>query len=213
MLTETQMELNKQEYISLLRQINIPEANIEGLITFLEGSDFFEAPASTKYHSSHAGGLCEHSLNVYKTMCNLYDLFKYNIPEIEHASILITGLLHDISKVNYYEKYCKNEKVYSEKGLKSDNLGRFDWFTRECFTVKEPKNRFLCKDHETNSMILVSRYIPLSMEETVAILNHHGGIGDKNDNWDLSIITDKNPLLALLHAADYLSTFVLENME
>jgi len=213
MLTEQQIELNKNEFLSLINQINIPGADIQGLIKFLEESDFFYAPASTNYHSAYTGGLCEHSLNVYRTLTKLVEMFSYQIPNLDMNSVLVVGLLHDLSKVNFYESYIKNEKIYNEKGLKSDNMGKFDWVAKQAFKVKEAKNRFLCKDHETNSMILISRYIPLSMEETIAILNHHGGLGDTSTNWDLSPITDTNPLLCLLHAADYMSTFILENME
>ena len=64
----------KEEFITLLRNIKRPGAQIDALVEKLESSDFFSAPASTKYHSSVEGGLCVHCLNVYY---NLMHLFKY----------------------------------------------------------------------------------------------------------------------------------------
>lgn len=210
-LTETQIEENKYKFLKLIEQITIPGANTAELVAFLDKDGFFEAPASTNYHNNYKGGLCKHSLNVYYQLCNLYELYKDKLPyEYDQNSLLICGLLHDISKVGYYETFIKNEKVYSDSGSKHDNMGSFDWVSTEAYKVKDAHDRFLAGTHEENSMLLVGRYIPLSEEEMVAILNHHAGVGQANQNYDSSPIANKYPLQPLLHAADYLSTFILE---
>jgi len=56
----------KEEFIKLLRTIN--RDGIEELIAFLEKSDFFKAPASTRFHGAHEGGLMEHSMKVYEIL-------------------------------------------------------------------------------------------------------------------------------------------------
>ena len=53
----------KEEFIKLLKETN--REGMDKLIEFLENSDFFEAPASTRYHGNFKGGLVEHSMKVY----------------------------------------------------------------------------------------------------------------------------------------------------
>ena len=59
------VEKQKQEFLSLCRE-NIHREGLEDLLTWLQKSDFFTAPASTRYHGAYEGGLCEHSLDVYR---------------------------------------------------------------------------------------------------------------------------------------------------
>ena len=54
----------KEEFIELLRQTK--REGMEDVINFLEKSDFFKAPASTRYHGNYEGGLLEHSMKVYE---------------------------------------------------------------------------------------------------------------------------------------------------
>ena len=51
------------------------------LLAWLESTDFFTAPASTKYHGAYPGGLVDHSLNVYLAFYEPLDAMK--ICEIE----------------------------------------------------------------------------------------------------------------------------------
>lgn len=209
-LTQVEIQQNKNAFLKLVSEIDIPGADTQGLVEYLITTGFFEAPASTQHHCNYTGGLCEHSLNVYYTLEQLYNTYKDNLTvKYDKSTLLTVGLFHDISKTDLYEKYVKNEKVYSPQGSKHDNMGKFEWVAVEAFKVRDAKNRFLAGNHEENSMLILGRYIPLMHEEMVAILNHHGGIG-KESNWDLSAITNAHPLLALLHTADYLSTFLLE---
>lgn len=201
----------KADFIDLLREIKRPNANIEGLINKLESSDFFQAPASTKYHNAYVGGLLEHSLNVYYNLYSLVELkglFSY----IDLDSILICGLLHDISKMNFYEPSSRNRKVYHENGSKYDELGRFDWISEFSYKIKEPKDRFIYGNHEETSEFMIKSYIPLTVEESVAILNHHGGKG--YDSIPIQHISDKYNryiLSSLLHVADMIATYIDEN--
>ena len=204
---------NKQEFIDLLHKIKRPNANIEGLIKKLEGSDFFIAPASTKYHNAFKGGLVEHCLNVYYNLLNLVDM-KGLKGEISEESIIICGLLHDLSKMNFYDYYYKNEKVYRPDGSKQDSLGRFDWEPVRTYKIRDAKDRFIFGNHEETSEFMIKTYIPLSVAESVAILNHHGGMG--YDSIPINTISDKYnryPLSSLLHMADFLATYIDERDE
>lgn len=203
----------KEEIETLLRSVARPNANIEGLINKLESSDFFTAPASTKYHNSYKGGLAEHSLNVYYNLKELVGL-KGLKEIITDDNIIICGLLHDISKINFYEISYMNKKVYHEYGSKFDELGRFDWQSVPSFKTKPVTERFVFGNHEENSEFMVRTFIPLELSESVAILNHHGGMG--YDSIPISTISDKYnrfPLASLLHMADFMAAYIDERRE
>lgn len=200
---------NKKTIIELLGTIQRENSDIPGLISKLESSDFFIAPASTRFHNSCKGGLADHSLNVYY---NLKSLVKNKHLEdmIPESSIVICGLLHDMSRMNFYEPSIRNKKVYSETGSKYDNLGRFDWVSEQTYTIKSTKERFLYGNHEETSEFMVSKFIPLTPSESVAILHHHGGKGYDSTTQNLYPIMEQYPLAVLLHVADCISTFIDE---
>lgn len=79
----------------------VERAGINELINFLNESDFFQAPCSTKYHLAKVGGLAEHSLNVYNLLREKVNRFGINVPD---ESVIICGLGHDLCKVNFYQE-------------------------------------------------------------------------------------------------------------
>lgn len=206
--TKEDMSKAENEICSLLRSVKRPNACIEELIQKLKDSDFFTAPASTKYHNCCEGGLADHSLNVYHNLKRLVEN-KHLESTISEDSIIICGLLHDMAKINYYEKSFRNKKVYSEQGSKWDELGRFDWVSEPCWAIKEESERFIFGNHEETSEFMIRQYIPLKVEESAAILTHHGGKG-----WDSaasnSTTFGRYTLAVLLHLADMLATYVDE---
>ena len=212
MIDATRQEDNKQEILSLLYNITREGANVHKLINKLESSDFFTAPASTKNHLNTEGGLAEHSVNVYY---NLKHLVKYKQLEdtISEESIIITALLHDISKMNVYEKTAINKKIYSEHGTKQDDLGKFYWATEYSYKHKDPKNCFIYHNHEVTSEYMIRQFIPLTLEESIAITHHMGGLGYDSAEDNVSLVFATHPLAALLHTADMLATFVDEGNE
>lgn len=210
MITEEKIAENKKRFIELLRSIKRDGANIEGLIYKLENSDFFEAPASQVYHNSFKGGLCDHTLNVRDW---LFKLVACAYPEgspWSEDTLNIVSLGHDLSKMNFYEPYYKNVKVYCESGSKRDNIGKFEWTSEEAFKTREPSERFMYGTHGQNSEYMMGTFVPLSFEESVAIVNHMGW--EPNANPDLSGIYNKHSLAVWLHLADMASTFVTEKL-
>lgn len=208
MLTKEQIEQNKVTFLKLVSEIDVENADIQGLVDYLLNSDFFVAPASTQYHCNYEGGLCEHSLHVYDNLVKLADM--YAPGKYSKNSLLITGLFHDISKTDFYEKYIMNKKVYSDSGSKHDNQGRFDWFAQEAYKVKDAEDRFLGGEHGLNSMLILTQYLPLTYEESLTIIHHHAGLGEAKQLWDLSAIMGRYSLVVLLHMADFISTFITE---
>ena len=202
MLTSEQIKNNKERFIEILQTINRPGSDIKALINKLECSDFFVAPASTQYHCGYQGGLCEHSLNVYDQLVMLVK--NNNVENITMESIAIVALLHDFSKMNFYE--------IAERNVKDENG---NWTKVPYIKVRDAKDRFVYSTHGANSEYMVGRFIPLSIDESVAIINHMGGMDAGSvSNFDggLSQIYNKYPLAILLHCADMLATFYTERI-
>ena len=210
MLSKEQIAKNKEEFISLINSIN-RDFDKERLIDWLENkSDFFTAPASTKYHGSFEGGLCEHSLNVYYALRNLHygympeltatteeveqGIHKYKYDE---DTLKIVGLLHDISKANYYEIFSRNVK---------DSNG--NWTQVLDYKVRDDK--FIYGSDEQNTEFMVSTFIPLTVDEKVALLHKSGGKAFDSTQENIPTIFNKYQLAVLLHCADMLSCYILE---
>lgn len=94
---------NKERFIELYKT-NIKRPGSEKLLEYLLSphSDFFEAPASARFHGSYDGGLLEHSLNVYDCLKDylqrerVKDTYQMNYSE---ETIAIVSLLHDFCKL------------------------------------------------------------------------------------------------------------------
>ena len=202
-------EKNKQEYISAISLIARP-FDKEELIKMLEETDFFKAPASRSYHNSYEGGLCEHSLNVWKRLVDLNNMMETNL---DNNSMAIVALCHDYAKINYYKLGYRNEKVYSESGSKSDSLGKYDWVSVSTYTIRDVKDRFIYGNHEATSEAIARMYIPLTLEESAAILNHHAGMSSDSAKNNIGEVYGRNTLALMLHLADMLCAFVDESRE
>ena len=105
---------NRERFIEIFKT-KIKREGSEKLLQFLcsEQSDFFTAPASTRFHGNYEGGLLEHSLNVYDCLCDIMKRPRikeqYGI-EYSEESIAIAALLHDLCKVNFYKTSFRNQK-------------------------------------------------------------------------------------------------------
>lgn len=205
------VEENKRRFIELLANIDRPEADIAGFIYKLEHSDFFEAPCSTKYHLNVKGGLVAHLLSVRDIAFKLKEImYPNNDAPFSDTSLEITALCHDMDKMNKYIVTSRNVKDYCDDGKYSDSLGKFNWKSEEGYAIKDAKERFTYGHHGQNSEYITSTFIPLKFEESVAITNHMAG-DDEYKPYDLTAIFNKFPLASILHTADFLSTFVVEN--
>ena len=183
----------KETFINLCRE-HIHRDGIENLLSWLERSDFFEAPASTRFHGSYSGGLVEHSLNVYNEMKRLIAVY----PEISASeeTLAIITLFHDLCKVNTYKVEQRNRK--NEHGV---------WESYDVFTFEE---KFCFGGHGSKSMFLANNFIKLTPEEAVAI-NCHMGFSDATNINSVSSAFENYPLAWLLHVADSSAAYILEN--
>ena len=204
------IQKNKEEFIALINSIQ-RKFDKEKLIDWLENkSDFFIAPASTKYHGSYEGGLCEHSLNVYYALKNLNCSYMPKLCQTEEEikqgthkykydedTLKIVGLLHDISKANYYEKYQRNVK---------DKNG--NWVQVEEYKIKD--DRFIYGSDEQTADFMISKFIPLTVDEHIAILHKTGGRAFDSTQTSIPTIFEHCELAVLLNCADLLSCYILE---
>ena len=182
----------KQEFIEIFQE-NIKRPGSEKLLEWLSQSDFFVAPASTKYHSAFEGGLVQHSLNVYKLLKKR--CAEYGITDGE--SIAICGLLHDICKANFYTVSYRNVK--NERGL---------WEKVPYYTVDDQ----FPFGHGEKSVFVVERFMRLRENEAIAIRWHMGGFDEaaKSGGFSISHAYEKYPLAVLLHMADLEATYLSE---
>lgn len=203
------IEKNKQTYIELLFQLSQVRADcaIVELVKYLEESDFFNAPCTTQYHNCIEGGLCDHALNVYYQAQKIVDVNQYDICP---GSLLIVSLCKDLGKINYYESYLKNEKVYSPQGSKIDNYGKYDWQSVKYYKVKDVKDRDTIGSLAFNAYNIISQYIPLTKEEIATILNYDLGMSNNYTNCETLNIASKYSLVPIIHCADILASYVEE---
>lgn len=201
MLEDVQIESNYSEFINLLTT-NVKREGIDLLIKWLNAKDTKIAPASTKYHLSYKGGLVEHCLNVYRRLKKLMqDEFGDNCPYSEET-ITLVALMHDISKINFYEIQERNTK--DENG---------NWIRVPFYQVKDEKDRLVFGGHAVNSYYMLSNFMKLSYEEALAIMHHMGGLDTTEDTITLRNISEafkKSTLALFLHTADLMATFMDE---
>lgn len=208
-----------ERYESLLKSTN--RDGIDKLIEFIRKSDFYTAPASTRFHNCHECGLLEHSLNVYDCLYNKVkstDVFKkalsdsakefWDTDEFE-KTIVIVALLHDLCKMFMYEVEMKNKKIYSDHGSKKDNQGRYDWESVPGYTV----NDRVPYGHGEKSVMMIEQFITLTKEERFAI-RWHMGFTEPKENWNtLNAAIRMYPLILAVHEADLEATYMLEKEE
>ena len=202
-------QTNIERFEELLSAIK--RDGMDKLMEYIRKSDFYYAPASTRYHSCHEGGLLEHSLNVADCL-----LEKLNSPtwanilnEVGRESIILCALLHDICKTNYYTVELKDKKVYRDTGKKSDANGRFDWETVPGYTVEDK----VPYGHGEKSVMMIEEFMKLKPVERYAI-RWHMGFSEPKENWNtLGAAIQKYPLILAIHEADLEATYLLEKEE
>ena len=189
----------KQQFCEIFYD-KIERDGAEELLNFLERSDFFEAPASTKNHSAYKGGLCQHSINVYHRFVKLLQMeYGENYAEvISEESVAIIALLHDLCKVNFYAMDTKNVK-------------------RDGQWVQEPYYRIedsLPYGHGEKSVYMISGFMRLTREEAMAINWHMGGFDPRirEGSVRLTDVYYRYPIAFIFHIADNMATYLDEKM-
>lgn len=191
------MEKFKDEFIKIYKE-NIKREGADKLLEYLEKSDFFSAPASTRFHSCHEGGLCEHSVKVYRRFLKIVksEFGKKYEEKVSNETIAIVALLHDVCKIDYYKKDFKNVK---ENG---------NWIQKEIYSIDDR----LPYGHGEKSVYIINGFTRLTREEAISINWHMGGFDSRvqGGSYSLKEAFTAYPLALLFHVADVESTYLDE---
>ena len=188
----------KEEFIDIYKT-NITREGSDKLLEYLTSSksDFFTAPASTRYHSAYAGGLARHSLNVYHCMKDY--MARERVAQVygltaSEETIAVTALLHDICKVNFYKTDYRNSK--NDQGV---------WEKVPYYTIDDK----LPYGHGEKSVYIISGFMRLSRDESFAIRYHMGFSGNEDKN-SIGRAFELFPLAFALSTADMEASYFLE---
>ena len=171
---------------------HILREGIDDLMQWLYNTDFFTAPASTRFHGSYEGGLVVHSMNVYsqlKKLCKWYDV------DASDESIAIVSLFHDLCKVGYYKVELRWRKDKNNQ-----------W---EQYPTWKHDEDFCYGGHGAKSVFLIQNFMKLTPEEASAI-NCHMGQFDATVYSNPTAVYERNTLAWLLHVADEAATYLME---
>lgn len=139
----------REDILARLKNMEDRKPGITKLAEHLDKHGFFDAPASTKFHSSFKGGLVEHSYKVYQLMSDMVK--RLNILASDDT-IFFCCILHDICKVGAY--------------LRTDTGGYY-------WNSEQPKG------HATLSIERIKLFVSMSSEEEDIIRYHMGLYGTK----------------------------------
>lgn len=196
-MNDEQLELNQEKFVQIFNKY-ITRDGAEGLLDWLINSDFFTAPASSKFHSAYEGGLCAHSLNVFDRYVRLLTM-EYGeqfTDKIPMESVAIIALLHDVCKVDFYKTDYRNVKVDGQ------------WVQVPYYTVEDK----LPYGHGEKSVYIVGSFIKLTREEAMCINWHAGGFDERvrGGSYAMAEAYYKFPSAMIFHTADMMATYLDE---
>lgn len=182
----------KSRYIQIFKDTIVPAyPGADKLLDWIQSTDFFMAPASTRFHGSFPGGLCIHSLAVYDNLVRIDRCYGFNLPA---ASMALCALTHDLCKCNFYHESTRN--------VKNDETGRW-----EKVPYYQVQDQYPYGGHGSKSVFLVQSHVRISSDEAAAI-NSHMGFADQTSMTDISNVYNVNKLAWALHVADEAATYI-----
>lgn len=192
----------------------VQRPGVDKLMAYIRKSDFYKAPASTKYHLSCEGGLLQHSLNVLDAMRGIlthepdekdaqgrmrlkyhYTVADRFVTAAPEESVIIAALLHDICKTYFYTTSWRNAK--------NEETGKWEKVPYYSVDDKMPLG------HGPKSAMIIKQYMELTTEEMYAIW-WHMGYCDTQDTLSLGQAIDQYPLIWALHTADMMASHFME---
>ena len=180
----------KDDFIEIF-QTNMTRNGAKELLDWICKTDFFTAPASSKYHCACEEGLVMHSLSVYNVMMEKH----FDEETDNRESFAICALLHDLCKAQFYK--------ISTRNVKNEKTG--SWEKVPYYTIEDA----FPYGHGEKSVYLVERFMRLKPAEAMAIRWHMGGF-DESGGFAISQAYEKYPLAVKLHLSDLESTYLRE---
>ncbi len=192
-LKNIHIESPKERFVREYRAAITRQGSEELLCWISDKTDFFVAPASSKFHNAFEGGLADHSVNVYRAMVDTFNGGAHD------ESMAIAALLHDLCKAEFYK--------VSQRNVKNEQTGQ--WEKVNYYTIDD-KFPF---GHGEKSVFLIERFMRLKVDEAIAIRWHMGGFDDaaRGGSFAINGAFEKYPLAVKLHIADIMATYLMEN--
>lgn len=181
-MTNIGIENNRMFEFSSVWMKDYKDSSLTLPIDWLAKIGFFDAPASTKYHGTYAGGLYDHSFAVYKWLKTITE--NMNLQWQRPESPFIVGMFHDLCKCDQY-KLVKNQDESHYEHV--DNL--------------------LLTGHGAKSVMLLSTVMQLTEEEMLCI-RYHMGAYEKDDWPGFDAAIRKYSTVLYTHTADMLASKV-----
>jgi len=198
-LTNQEIKAVREKILELIEE-NVVREGKDALVKWLKGSDYFIAPASTRFHLSCEGGLAKHSLNVLSRLIRevIEEYGSVEKSPYNMETLVLVGLMHDLCKVDFYKKTTRN--------VKNEETGQWE---KVPFYIVEDK---LPIPHGAKSQYILRSFVNLSREESVAIISHMGGFDStvKGGEYAIGNALEKYTLALLLHVADLKATNIDE---
>ncbi|HJC36520.1 MAG TPA: HD domain-containing protein [Candidatus Merdibacter merdavium] len=190
----------KERFIEIY-QTHIRRQGAQRLLDYLQSpaSDFFEAPASTRFHGAYKGGLVDHSLNVYDCLKDYLSRERvktvYGLQQVSEETIAVVALLHDLCKINVYHPGKRNVKINGE------------WQSVDTFEYSDT----LPYGHGEKSVYMITGFMRLSRDESFAIRYHMGFSSEFDDPRSIGYTFEHFPLAFALSTADMEATYFMES--
>ncbi len=198
------IENNIARFEAELAKVQRP--GMDKLLEYIQKSDFYRAPASTKYHLAAPGGLLQHSLNVLDALRGLLSwrsdgVWEYRaagkvVDTISDDSVIMMALLHDICKTHFYGTSTRN--------VKNDATGK--WEKVPFYTV----NDMMPLGHGPKSAMIIKQYTTLTSQEMYAIWHHMGRTGDYENDAAVGKSIEMYPAVLALQTADMMASRFME---
>jgi len=184
---------------AMLDYVAADEGEAKALKDWMNSTDYWTAPASTRFHGNFKGGLCLHTLMVIKQSLEfakaLLDNF-FTSPDADKYSltareIFLAALCHDFCKTGFYGTEYRNTK---------DITG--NW-VKQPFYKSRSDNRNL--GHGNESVLMMLEILPsmISNRMVIEAVSRHMGFSDLSDSEKFNYSNFlQNPLVVLLQLAD-----------
>ena len=182
------LEALKAAFNGIVSQ-NIHREGIGNLMHWLDSTDFYSAPSSTRYHGAEPGGLVAHSIAVYNRL-------KVKQTDEDNETIAIAALFHDLCKCNFYKPSFRN--------VKNEATGK--WERVPSYEINDT-----CPlGHGEKSMFIIMKYMYLTDDEANAVRWHMGFsvVEPQFEKPALVTAMQKYPLVIKLIEADMEASFI-----
>ena len=138
-------------------------------------TDYFEAPASAKFHGSYEGGLFDHSYAVAEELRHLTDALGLKWERDKSPEII--GYFHDACKINFYQhSSATGPYTYRDDGVFSG--------------------------HGEKSLLMLLQHLKLTQEEILCIGYHMGAFVDQKEWPYFRKACQQYPNVLYAHLAD-----------